>query len=194
MDKLSALLNSRNKIIGSKETDSEVEIDRVNELNEINKKIKLIYFENINYRPIKDLFSFFDIRELKKGSKVSFLGNFYFLSLTDQRDLCKSLGLDYIKKAKFSSIEENREQINVTNTWTNVSAKTKLIVVGGSYEESEIKTKIYNNDLKNIIKKEPPYFERYNIPIIEEAHLIKIHKLYPNITNSTYWDKEHFFI
>ncbi len=120
--------------------------------------------------------------------QIVFLGNFRYLSLSDQRHVCKSLGFEYYKNIPFGVANDN-QMLNLAYKWAFISDYTKLIVVGDAYDFQKIKKDLYKKYLDDIKTFGPPIFEKNKIPIIIESEFIKLHKEYPNITNSSIWTK-----
>ena len=133
-------------------------------------------------------------REFKKPSKgkwdfprVNFLGNFKYLSMTDQRHICKSLGFEYYKETPFGVAKED-QMFAISMIWTHIHPEyTKLIVIGDTYKFYDIKRQLYLKHIKEVKSRGLPLFQKYNIPLIMESEFIKLHKDYPSITMGTLW-------
>jgi hypothetical protein len=134
------------------------------------------------------------VREFKKPFKgkwdfprVNFLGNFKYLSMTDQRHICKSLGFEYYKETPFVVAKED-QMFAISMIWTHIHPEyTKLIVIGDTYKFYDIKQQLYLKHIKEVKGRGLPLFQKYNIPLIMESEFIKLHKDYPGITMGTLW-------
>jgi hypothetical protein len=128
-----------------------------------------------------------------KLPRIVFLGYFKFLSLTDQRYLCKALGFEYFvhlvplaSEADNNSETDNNEDDrsgSLLNMWRDIKKDfTKLIVIGDVATEN-IKSALY----RKYQKADNPIITQYKIPVIMESELIKTHPDYPKINKSTFW-------
>jgi hypothetical protein len=125
-----------------------------------------------------------------KKPRIVFLGKFEFLSLTDQRYLCSSLEFeDFQNLVPFVSESNDNISGSLLDKWKNIDEYkfTRLVVIG-SYSTESIKTDL---DKARKITKQDKFYEpnvlKYNIPVILESELIKIHPDYPKINKSTLW-------
>ncbi len=119
--------------------------------------------------------------------RIVFLGYFKFLSLTDQRYLCKALGFESFENlVSFTSVTDNNEDErsgSLLNMWRDIKKDfTKLVVIGDAATEN-IKNTLY----RKYQKADNPIITEYNIPVITESELIKTHPDYPKINKSTLW-------
>jgi len=148
--------------------------------------------EDINFHKILE-----DFKKQQEGKKLNqynlprivFLGNFKYLSLTDQRYLCAALGFECFDNLVSLVSEANNNEDDKTgsllNMWRDIKKDfTKLIVIGDAATEN-IKNTLY----RKYQKANNPIITEYKIPVIMESELIKIHPDYPKINKSTLWKK-----
>jgi hypothetical protein len=122
--------------------------------------------------------------------RIAFIGYFQYLSMTCQRDICKYLGFEYFEEIPLAVHEPNLLQI-ISTKWTRITkTHTKLIVLGNAFDETPFIDfeyhlyKKYKSDMK-------PAIYEYNIPIIKEKEILKLHIDYPKISNTTRWESEY---
>lgn len=125
-----------------------------------------------------------------KLPRIVFLGNFKFLSLTDQRYLCAALGFEcfdnLVSLASETNYDEDDKTGSLLNMWRDIKKEfTKLVVIGDAATEN-IKNPLYRK-YKDDKKHHKPIIEEYKIPVIMESELIKTHPDYPKINKSTLW-------
>ncbi len=139
-----------------------------------------------------------------KLPRIVFLGNFKFLSLTDQRYLCAGLGFEGFDNlvSLVSETDNNNEDDrsgSLLNMWRDIKKDfTKLVVIGDAATKDTATKNIkaaldrkYENDKKY---DKPTIIEKYKIPVITESELIKIHPDYPKINKSTLWKNKNLIV
>jgi len=123
-----------------------------------------------------------------KLPRIVFLGNFKFLSLTDQRYISVALGFECFDNlvslvSETNNNEDDDKTGSLLNMWRDIKKDyTKLVVIGDAATEN-IKSLLY----RKYIRDNNPIIEEYKIPVIMESELIKIHPDYPKINKSTLW-------
>ncbi len=148
------------------------------------KKIEAIKFKKITS-------GFNKARNDYKLPRIVFLGQFKFLSLTDQRYLCTTLGFEnfhHLVSLNEITHSENKKTGSLLNMWRAITKDFTQLVVIGDASTIAIETDLYK--AYKTTKKDQmavPLIEKYNIPVIMESELIRIHPDYPNINKSTNW-------
>jgi len=209
LENIRRITSDLNSLLGKKIIDKRNEESRKQKIERLNRlliseDLKLVQENSvkdkcttINLTHLEKIIEGFSpsesVSDIKKDRnqlpQIVFLGNFRYLSLSDQRHACKSLGFEYYKNIPFG-VANNNQMLNLAYKWTFISDYTKLIVVGDVYDFQKIKKDLYKKYLDDIKTFGPPIFEKNKIPIIMESEFIKLHKEYPNITNSSIWTKE----
>lgn len=149
--------------------------------------------EDIDFNAIKDKFKPRD--ERFKLPRIAFLGLYSYMSMIDQRHICKALGFEYYSTIQLV-ITNDDSQKEFATKWRDITkAYTKLIVIGNASGE-EITELLYKRyiDLKkpkNLPRrqrlKDLPIFIEHQIPILFESEIIKMHPDYPNMDKSVSW-------
>ncbi len=161
----------------------------------IKAQIHLCKIEDIDFQKIISGFS------VKRKSdydlpRIAFIGYFDSLSMGCQRHIAKNLGFEYYSGIPFAVSSEVQLQI-LTTKWSEIFREfTRLIVIGNRtftgwdngipVTEPEFCGKLFRTYKKSDL----PIYAEFNIPIIMESELIKLHSEYPNIDNSTKWCDE----
>jgi hypothetical protein len=118
--------------------------------------------------------------------RIAFFGLFYFLSMSDQRHICKNLGFEYFEQFGFD-IQNGIEAETLSNQLSSITGRyTKLIVLGDVLPPPrfDFTEALY----KTLDKQKHPEFIKHQIPIIFESEIVKIHLDYPNIDKKTKWN------
>lgn len=149
----------------------------------------LIKLEDFDFIKITKIFKVPKGR-LYQLPRIAFIGYFRKLSITCQRDICKFLGFEYFKEIPLAAYESGQLQI-ISTKWGDITkAYTKLVIIGNAFEDAPygefevLLDKKYKND------KLPAIYE-YNIPLMMEEELWKLHVDYPNVSNSSRWEPEY---
>ena len=200
-NEISNILELLNSLLGNKRNDLEEERKRQQKIARLNarlirKDLELIDKDNIpalvnnlqqvNLLKISQEFETHsgDVKDLPR---INFLGNFQYLSMTDQRNICKSIGFEYFKEIPIAATGEE-QMSSISFKWTRIAPKyTKLIVIGNAYKFDDIKRHLYLKYLQDVKSRGLSLFQKHNIPIVMESEFIKLHKDYPEITKSTQW-------
>jgi hypothetical protein len=147
------------------------------------KKLEEIDFNKI----IKDFDLFIKGKNTKfKLPRITFIGNFRFLSMTDQRHICNCLGFEYYQNIQMATDNENEMQ-SLSSKWSDITkSHTRLVVIGMRY--SNLHDWRVEMSLFKKYKKDPaPLIYENKIPCIMEEELWKLHVDYPKISNNTVW-------
>lgn len=118
--------------------------------------------------------------------RAAFFGRYKYLSMTDQRHICKQLGFEYIDDIAFGTTSDE-QMAKLTSKWREVTDYTRLVVIGEAYDES-IFEDLYRRykPKKDGTIREPIIIEN-SVPVMMESELVKIHPEYPHINMSTSW-------
>ena len=118
--------------------------------------------------------------------RIAFFGLFYFLSMSDQRHVCKNLGFEYFEQFGFGTQNETEAETLSNQLSTITGRYTKLIVLGNKIPSAQFN---FQKELyKKLEKQGHPEFIRHQIPIIFESEIVKIHPDYPDIDKKTRWN------
>lgn len=131
--------------------------------------------------------------------RIAFIGLYRTLSMTCQRHIAKNLGFEYIQSIPFGTVDTEEMNLLVSK-WPDITEFTKLIVIGDPSVESKENGKItFNWETEYYLFKTyqrdkdvggDPVFLKYDIPVIMESELVKLHSEYPVINNNTIWHNE----
>jgi hypothetical protein len=117
--------------------------------------------------------------------RIAFFGLYSYLSMSDQRHICKNLGFEYYEKFGFGTQNEDEAETLTNQLRTIIGGYTQLIVIGDVAPPPQFNfNKEFYKKLKN--QNEPELF-RHQIPIIFESEFVKIHPNYPKIDKTTSW-------
>jgi hypothetical protein len=119
--------------------------------------------------------------------RIAFLGQFNYLSLTDQRYLCQALGFEAFENLVALVSETENGSSDKTGSllamWQNIKKNSTQLVVIGEAATEKIQAALYRQYAKDLL----PLIEQYKIPVLMESEIIQLHPNYPKINKSTVW-------